>query len=59
MIRYKVKISYEPVVGEEFKNSVELADNGQVTNRDLTYKILGAGGSSAGYVYKIKVNKLP
>ena len=57
LVRYKTKISYEPVVGEEFKNSVELADNGQVTNRDLTYKILGAGGSSAGYVYKIKVNK--
>ena len=57
LVRYKTKISYEPVVGEEFKNSVELADNGQVTNRDLTYKILGAGGSSAGYVYKIKIKK--
>ncbi len=57
LVRYKTKISYQPVVGEEFKNSVELADNGQVTNRDLTYKILGAGGSSAGYVYKIKIKK--
>ncbi len=57
LVRYKTKISYEPVVGEKFKNSVELADNGQVTNRDLTYKILGAGGSSAGYVYKIKIKK--
>ena len=57
LVRYKTKISYQPVVGEKFKNSVELADNGQVTNRDLTYKILGAGGSSAGYVYKIKIKK--
>ena len=56
-IRYKTKISYEPVVGEEFKNEAELDDGGEQFKHNASYKILGAGGSSAGYVYKIKVNK--
>ena len=56
-IRYKTKISYEPVVGEEFKNEAELDDGGEQFKHNASYKITGAGGSSAGYVYKIKLNK--
>ena len=56
-IRYKTKISYEPVVGEEFKNEAELDDGGEQFKHNASYKILGAGGSSEGYVYKIKVKK--
>ena len=57
MIRYKVKISYEPVVGEEFKNKVELIDAGKTFNHKTSYKIIDASGGGAGYVYKIKVHK--
>lgn len=57
MIRYKVKISYEPVVGEEFKNKVELIDAGKTFKHNTSYKIIDASGGGAGYVYKIKVHK--
>ena len=57
LITYDTKIPYEPIVGEEFKNKAELDDNGKRDTANISYKILGAGGSSAGYVYKIKVNK--
>ena len=57
LITYDTKIPYEPIVGEEFKNKAELDDNGKRDTVNISYKILGAGGSSAGYVYKIKVNK--
>ena len=57
LITYDTKIPYEPIVGEEFKNKAELDDNGKRDTVNISYKILGAGGSSVGYVYKIKVNK--
>ncbi|MCZ7410447.1 Cna B-type domain-containing protein [Parvimonas micra] len=57
MIRYKVKISYEPVVGEEFKNKVELIDAGKTFKHNTSYKIIDASGGGVGYVYKIKVHK--
>ncbi|MFT4445184.1 Cna B-type domain-containing protein [Parvimonas sp. G1967] len=57
MIRYKVKISYEPVVGEIFKNKVELIDGDKTFSYSASYKITDASGGGEGYVYKIKVNK--
>ena len=57
MIRYKVKISYEPVVGELFTNKVNLVDNGRNYEYKMSYKITDASGGGAGYVYKIKINK--
>ena len=56
-IRYKTKIAYQPIVGEEFTNKAELEYSGEHFEHQISYKIIGAGGSSAGYVYKIKVNK--
>ena len=56
-VRYFTKISYEPVVGEVFKNEAELDVGGGTIKRDASYKITDAGGSGQGYVYKIKVKK--
>ena len=55
--RYKVKINYDPVVGEVFKNEVELDDNGQKHKYATSYKIMDAGGTGEGYVYKIQIEK--
>ena len=56
-IRYKTKIAYQPIVGEKFTNKAELVHSGKHFEHEISYKILGAGGSSAGYVYKIKLKK--
>ena len=55
--RYKVKINYDPVVGEVFKNEVELEDNGETHKYATSYKIMDAGGTGEGYLFKIRVQK--
>ena len=55
--RYKVKINYNPVVGEVFNNEAELEDNGQTHKHATSYKIMYAGGTGEGYVYKIQIKK--
>ena len=56
-VRYFTKISYEPVVGEVFKNEAELDVGGNTEKAKASYNITGAGGSGQGYVYKIKLKK--
>ena len=56
--RYKVKINYDPVVGEVFRNEAELEDNGQTHKYATSYKIIDASGVGQGYVYKIRVKKI-
>ena len=56
-IRYKVKINYEAVAGEVFKNEVELDNNGQNHKYVASYKINDASGSGQGYNFTIEINK--
>lgn len=54
-IRYFTDISHKPVVGEEFINEAQLSDDGKTLKHKISYKIIGAGGSGQGYVYKINI----
>ena len=56
-IRYKVKINYEVVAGEVFKNEVELDNNGQNHKYVASYKIIDANGSGEGYKFAIEIKK--
>ena len=56
-IRYKVKINYEVVAGEVFKNEVELDNNGQNHKYVASYKIIDANGSGEGYKFAIELKK--
>ena len=56
-IRYKVKINYEAVAGEVFKNEVELDNNGQNHKYVASYKIIDANGSGEGYKFAIEIKK--
>ena len=58
LIYYDVRLPYEPVDGEVFKNEANLASNGNIIATDLasvTYFV--AGGSAEGYVYSIDITK--
>ncbi|MFN8649817.1 SpaA isopeptide-forming pilin-related protein [Streptococcus sp.] len=58
LINYDVRLPYEPVDGEVFKNEANLASNGNIIATDLasvTYFV--AGGSAEGYVYSIDITK--
>ena len=54
-IRYDVKLSYSPVVGEKIENKAELTNNDQTVSDTRNYTIRDAGGNSQGYIYKIEI----
>ncbi|EFI42117.1 Cna B-type domain-containing protein [Peptoniphilus sp. oral taxon 386] len=56
-ILYKVKLGYEPVAGEEIKNTAKLTYGEDNYSQESTYKIKDAGGTGEGYVYKIQILK--
>ncbi|EUC51497.1 Cna protein B-type domain protein [Mogibacterium timidum ATCC 33093] len=56
-ILYEVKLKYEPIVGEEIHNKVDLTTGGGDFHETSFYKIREAGGVGEGYVYKIRVKK--
>lgn len=55
--RYKVKLAYEPIPGEIFKNEAKLNNDGREYKHSNTYKINSAGGTGEGYKFKIKIKK--
>ena len=58
LINYDVRLPYEPVDGEVFKNEANLESNGNIIRTDLvsvTYFV--AGGSAEGYLYSIDITK--
>ena len=58
VIYYDVRLPYEPVDGEVFKNEANLASNGNIIETYLTStEYFVAGGSAEGYVYSIDITK--
>ena len=58
LINYDVRLPYEPVDGEVFKNEANLASNGNIIATDLaSVRYFVAGGSAEGYVYSIDITK--
>lgn len=55
--RYKIKLSYEPMPGEMFKNEAKLNNDGREYKHAHTYKIHVAGGTGEGYKFTIKLKK--
>ena len=56
-INYEVKLKYDPVAGEEINNKATLTYGGGSFEKESNYKIIDAGGTGEGYVFKIKVLK--
>ena len=55
--RYKIKLSYEPMPGEKFKNAAKLQNNGKEYKHSTYYMINQSGGTGEGYKFKIKIKK--
>ena len=55
--RYRIKLSYEPMPGEKFKNAAKLQNNGKEYKHSTYYMINQSGGTGEGYKFKIKIKK--
>lgn len=55
--RYRVKLAYEPVPGEKFKNSATFTNDSEEYTYNSGYQIIDAGGSGEGYKFAIEINK--
>lgn len=56
-IRYRVKIAYEPVPGEKFRNSATFTNDSREYTHSSEYQIMDAGGSGEGYKFAIEIKK--
>lgn len=56
-IHYEVKLKYDPLTGEEIKNKAEFTNGATKDESNGNYKIIDAGGTGEGYVFKIRVLK--
>ncbi len=56
-IRYRVKIAYEPVPGEKFRNSATFTNDSREYTHGSEYQIMDAGGSGEGYKFAIEIKK--